>query len=625
MTGIYGLIGLEPQVDLDTEFERMSGAMRRFNPVSAKSYRHGQARLGVISHQAQLDRNGASEPFETNGWTFVSQARLDDRTEASRSVGLTQNQTGLLNDDRILAHGLVQEDFSNLGGCFGDWIQAAWHPQRQELRIAKEPYGQRPLYYVSNKRVFAFASNLGGLLALRVIDKTVDKVWVARSMLHWPSTGNNTVFPAIQFLPPATILCLKDGQISSKRYWDMRSSIQPVRLNYSEAVEAMSAELRAAVSRRVSDAGQAGSMLSSGLDSSSVTALAARELGSRGQTLRAYCSVPRYPDKLLVTKNCYGDESALAREVAEMYPAIDFRLCDAADLSPIDGIRATVETTCQPMYSTSNDHWLHSIFTAACAAGDTYVLAGFTGNLSFSWGYERYVPLAQLMLRRRWASVRARVLAHRALNPLRRWKQREIAGQLPWHAYSPISVNAVEQLDLTSLMRDEGHDPYAFGQPETDSLQERLAWFNPDFGAGVIADMQSQRYGLDILDATADTKLLLFCLGLPEHLYTGPNREPRWLARESASAWLPASIIENRRYGLQAADLNARLIADAAQMNHLLDCMERHELASLMIDIPRMRDIWLAIKRNNTGNDQIRAWSILLKAVCAGIFILKYT
>jgi asparagine synthetase B (glutamine-hydrolysing) len=138
--------------------------------------------------------------------------------------------------------------------------------------------GVKSLYYVSNPRMFAFASELKALLVLPEVPRRLNQVRVADYLLPLFSDNESTFFRDIRRLSGASTLTLGGGEPSIRGYWDLDPRREIRLRSDQEYADAFRDLFNEAVRCRLRSAFAVGSTLSGGLDSSSV-ACTARALG----------------------------------------------------------------------------------------------------------------------------------------------------------------------------------------------------------------------------------------------------------------------------------------------------------------------------------------------------------
>ena len=153
---------------------------------------------------------------------------------------------------------------------------------------------------------------------------------------------------------------------------------------------------------RLRSSGLIASHLSSGFDSSTVTALAARQLAAQNKTLIAYTAVPREGFDGPVPKGRHGDEGPGARALAARFPNIEHHLICTTGTSPLDRLDESVQTLDRPPLNPCNLVWINAIRGGAAERGAKVLLTGAMGNMTISYTGREYLPW--LFGQRQWAA-----------------------------------------------------------------------------------------------------------------------------------------------------------------------------------------------------------------------------
>ena len=157
----------------------------------------------------------------------------------------------------------------------GQFAFCIWDKNKQELFLARDRVGIRPLFYWSKDQSFAFCSEIKGIFTLDDIDKKLDPESLAQVFTYWTTLSPNTPFKGIYELPPAHYMLVKDGNVQVERYWQMEFSSQAKTEsgNFAQKKEELEALLKDAVRIRLRADVPVGAYLSGGLDSSVTTAM----------------------------------------------------------------------------------------------------------------------------------------------------------------------------------------------------------------------------------------------------------------------------------------------------------------------------------------------------------------
>ncbi len=173
-----------------------------------------------------------------------------------------------------------------LGAAFagklrGMYAIAVHDPARRRLLLARDPFGIKPLYYVSTRDVFAFASEPQALIAAGLAPRAVDPLRRAELLQLKFTTGRQTAFPGICRVLPGETLEIERGQIISYRTRAALPEGGPVRIGHGAAMKQLDAVLLDSVTAHLRSDVPYGLFLSGGIDSSALLALMRRATGQR--------------------------------------------------------------------------------------------------------------------------------------------------------------------------------------------------------------------------------------------------------------------------------------------------------------------------------------------------------
>ena len=167
-------------------------------------------------------------------------------------------------------------------GCLkkfeGDFALGIWDNKKQELFLARDRFGVKPLYYVNEKNFFRFGSTLQSIVAKKDIDLEFDaKSLHMHFSLHSVVPAPNTIFKNIKKVPPGHFLVIgKKNKIVVKEYWNLnRVKNTNYIIDEKEALDLTRESLIYSINQRLSASDiDVGVLLSGGLDSSLIVALA---------------------------------------------------------------------------------------------------------------------------------------------------------------------------------------------------------------------------------------------------------------------------------------------------------------------------------------------------------------
>lgn len=277
MCGIVGVLYKDPQKICSEEMiVRMRDLMFHRGPDDQG---HFIDRNVGLAHRrlSIIDLSTGDQPMSTTDGRFTivfngeiyNYRELREELRSQGHVFLTHSDTEVIL--RLYAkHG--QAAVPKLNGIFAF---AIYDKKRDQLLLARDRMGIKPLYYNHNKAGFVFASEIKSLFSSGLITPACNSEVVPEYFIFRQVAGEQTLFRDVLSLPPAHMLIYESGKMYLKRYWSVYDSdIQ--KIGFQEAVVKLDNCLYAAVKRQLLSDVPLGTFCSGGIDSSLITALASK-------------------------------------------------------------------------------------------------------------------------------------------------------------------------------------------------------------------------------------------------------------------------------------------------------------------------------------------------------------
>ena len=288
MSGIFGFIRLDGAPAVQDDVHAMLAAMLRRGPDRQRSWCADSIALGQTLLATTPEATAETQPWvhPDSRCVVVSDSRLDNRHELLGTLELAHARVEGIGDGALLHAAYQRWGKDCAAHLLGDFAFAIWDPRKRTLFCGRDQMGVRPFYYCHlPQRLFAFASEVDALLRLPDVPKRINEVRIVDFLVPQLEgfDATSTFYEAIQRMPAAHTCTLDAGLLRMRRYWTPADDLtdSPAR-NDDEYAEAMRALLTQAVHCRLRSSGKVGSMLSGGLDSSAVVALASVELAHSG-------------------------------------------------------------------------------------------------------------------------------------------------------------------------------------------------------------------------------------------------------------------------------------------------------------------------------------------------------
>ncbi|HEX2249130.1 MAG TPA: asparagine synthase (glutamine-hydrolyzing) [Gemmatimonadales bacterium] len=471
MCGIAGKAGSVPVTE--AEILRMCNAIAHRGPDDWGTFLEGGLGLGM-RRLSIVDLAGGHQPMtnEDGSIVVVFNGEIYNFPSLHEELVSKGHRFGTSCDTEALVHLYEEHGEGMVARLRGMFAFAIWDRRRQRLLLARDHFGQKPLFFTEQKGQLIFASEMKALLAddpslAELSPKALDQYLTMR-FVHPPET----FFRRVRQLQPAHYLVWENGRSRIERYWDLTYG---PKWTYSEAetLERIDALLAETVKLHLLADVPVGAFLSGGLDSTLIASYAARNLGSE---LRTFSMGIPYRDL---------NELPYASAVAARYGTKHY----AEEVTPsvVDDLPRLVSALDEPADPLS----ICLLHLAKMTARHVKVVLGGDGGDELFGGYDRYAA-------DRWLNT------YRAVpEVVRNAVSRQVLRRLPDQFTFKSLTHKLRWVDL--MARKTGGERYA------ESLQ--FFWFNEAHRA----ELYAPAFRNQLQDGRPDACLL--------ELYAAPNAE----------------------------------------------------------------------------------------------------
>lgn len=282
MCGIVGFCGGDLTTDAASALlRRMCGTIAHRGPDDqgihvGQGVGLGHRRLSIID----LTSNAAQPMASADGQThIVFNGEIFNHVELRDWLVERGHRFATASDTEVIIqlYDEVGPDFIN--HLNGDFALAIWDARCRRMVLARDRMGVRPLFYAWRNGTFHFASEVKALLEIPGMSAEMDPLALDQIFTLWAPIAPRTAFKNIFEMPPAQIMTVEDGQSTTRSYWELAfpedGGGADLRSN-GEVAEELRMLLEDATRIRLRADVEVGSLLSGGLDSSIVSALAVR-------------------------------------------------------------------------------------------------------------------------------------------------------------------------------------------------------------------------------------------------------------------------------------------------------------------------------------------------------------
>src|SRR2546426_3729042 len=368
MCGICGIASTHASAVTD-RVATMSAPLVHRGPDSFGEFSDGDIALAA-RRLSIIDLETGDQPIANEDGTLhvVQNGEIYNYRELRRELERAGHRFRTHGDTEVLLHLYEEHGDAFAGRLRGMFAIAIWDARRRRLVLARDRFGIKPLYYRAADGELAFASELRAL-PRGEIDLDALEAFLAFNSIPAPLT----IFREIRKLPPGQLLTWEDGRLALKRFARPAPIVELREDEEAELVEELRSRVRDSVRAHLVSDVPVGVLLSGGVDSAFLAALAAEE---SSEPLRTFS---------IGFEERSFDELADARLVAERYGTEHRELVlrpDAALLLP-----ALADAFDEPFADSSA---LPTYLVSQLAAGDLKVpLSGEGGDELFG-GYYTY-------------------------------------------------------------------------------------------------------------------------------------------------------------------------------------------------------------------------------------------
>lgn len=274
MCGIAGIVNREDRPVDAALLARMNEAIRHRGPDEDGTYLNG--RVGMAMRRlAIIDLKGGQQPIanEDRSIWIVFNGEIYNFRELKKRLEDLGHTFVTDCDTEAVVHAYEQYGTDCPKHLRGMFAFAIWDERKEELFLARDRVGKKPILYSYTNGSFVFGSEFSALLAHPSVGREVDREAIHNYLTFMCVPAPLTAYRDIRKLEPGhSLRFTRDGEIKTERYWQPDFS-KKTKLSEEEAGERVLEILRDAVRVRLMSEVPLGAFLSGGIDSSTVVAL----------------------------------------------------------------------------------------------------------------------------------------------------------------------------------------------------------------------------------------------------------------------------------------------------------------------------------------------------------------
>jgi len=577
------LNGKEPG-NFDEVFDRTVINRYKLDRFDCSVAGNAQFACGII-HVTDEDQFEVLPYYDAEAGLFITaDVILDNRDDLIKDLALSGKDM-VITDGFIVLEAYKKWGYDTPKHLLGDFAFAIWDSKKEELFITRDHTGTRSLYYTKNENSIRFSTTINPLIFQESNkQELIDEEWLTmyfalpKYVVDYDSI--RTMYKNIFQAPIAQSLIVTKTEIKMFKFWDVKQQISTknTTISRNDWLALFNQIFEESVKCRTRSIGNIGTFLSGGLDSTSVAAVASKELKRCKKKLYSFTSIPQFNvegyDENYIAINEKKDVELFVSHFNNIMP----NYVDCANQNIITSLDELIQIVEFPFKALENLVWINQCNKKAAGYDCKVMLSGQFGNFTISRGdFRKHIET--LKKHGNYAEMYDEVVAFSSLHHVSKRFilkkifimnipegvkkiRRKLYGKKT-SVYNPyllyLKKDLLDKFEIIDkLKRKKFYEPsiqnlnfYDEGDCMLDELtMTHIGAYDTKFGL---------QYGMLIRDPTKDVRVIEFCLKAPFRLFVERGIE-RKLIRDAMENIVPDEIRLNlKKRGLQGGDWNERI------------------------------------------------------------------
>lgn len=393
MSGIAGIFYLDGRPVKTETIEGMLAKIAHRGPDGRGIWCCGSVGLGHCMLWSTPESIHEHQPILANhaDGVLVADARLDNRDDLIKSLSRISPLPMGVSDGQLILEAYREWGDECVGKLEGDFSFVVWDSKRHLFFCARDRVGVKPFYYIRTPFLFAFASEIKALLSLPEIPIEVNERKIAEYLAQYFEDTVETFYRDIYRLPPGHLMKISDVVHYKSQYWEIDFQEETKPKNESDYISAFKELFFEVMRCRLRSAHSIGSMLSGGLDSSSISCTAHNLMHSRKDKPFPVFSVI-YQDQTDIERASFDELSYIRHVIDSGYFEPNFVRGD--HLSPLIDPDQLFKELDEPYFAPTY-YFYRAIYQLAQQRGVRVMLDGTDGDRTVYHGLEYLSDLAR--------------------------------------------------------------------------------------------------------------------------------------------------------------------------------------------------------------------------------------
>ena len=271
----------------------------------------------------------------------------------------------------------------------GDFVFVIWDKIRKEIFCARDHFGVKPFYYYLSNETFLFSSEINALKYHDEVGSDYNNIRIATYLVPLAENREYTFYESIKRLPAASTLSINSSTIKKTTYWELDINKEILMDSDEEYAQRFLQIFSEAIKCRMRSAYPTGSLLSGGLDSSSIVCTMHNILKEEnsGYDLKTFSVI--FDDLTICDEQEYIDEVLLLDNLEPYFVKGD-------NYSPLNEIHTVLEGIGEP-FNVPNLYLHRELYREAKKRNVRVLLDGFDGDTTVFFEERYALDLAREM------------------------------------------------------------------------------------------------------------------------------------------------------------------------------------------------------------------------------------
>lgn len=408
MCGIAGYIDKNEKAN-ELVINRMLTRIQHRGPDECGIYLNGNVGFGSV-RLSIIDIAGGQQPLpneDLNLW-IVFNGEIFNYIELRKELEEKGHRFRTHSDTEVLVHLYDEYGEDCLSKLNGQFAFSIWDKKKNEMFLARDRVGIRPLFYYHTPDLFVYGSEIKAIFEHPDVTRKISVEGISEIFTFWTTITPNTVFENIKECPPGHFIKVKNGEIEVNKYWNLSFASQDnyYKGSFEDAIFEFDKLFRDAVKIRLRADVPVAAYLSGGIDSSITTAYIKEINPNVLQTFSVGFADKEFDESYFQNiaskyfNTNHVDFKCSSSEIAENFPKVVWH-CEIPVL----------RTSPSPMFSLSEKVSKNNIKVVITGEGADEILAGYDifkeNKIRLFWSKDKKSRIRPLLLKKLYPYITA--------------------------------------------------------------------------------------------------------------------------------------------------------------------------------------------------------------------------